>query len=382
MSHSPTSNAERRTPADRTAKGRRDIYYWKCDRSDFLHGTRDQGQARIRPGLERLLRETLARHFNAEISDLRAAESPGNHLAFLATVGERDCFIRVEDGPEQDDYMEVESHVMAEVARKGVPTPRIHGVDSSRRSVPFAWQVMERVPCSDLNRLLKQHRLALGAVAEEMGELVARWQTITPEGFGPFDPDTLRDHARLVGFHDTYEAYFRTRLSAHLGYLANQEFLSSDTVREIEEVIDRHSACLQLPHGCLVHKDLALWNILGTESEIVGVIDWDDCIAGDPLDDLSLLGCFFGGEVLAPAFKGYAGVRPLPDDYRRRFWLHLLRNMLVKAVIRVGAGYFSLTDSLFLIGAGGSGAELRTFTLNRLSAALRGLNDDLNPIDL
>jgi Ser/Thr protein kinase RdoA (MazF antagonist) len=28
--------------------------------------------------------------------------------------------------------------------------------------------------------------------------------------------------------------------------------------------------------GCLVHKDLALWNILGTEREIAAFIDFDD----------------------------------------------------------------------------------------------------------
>jgi len=382
MIHPPTSTPGRLTSAPRSTRGRRDIYYWKCDRPDFLHGTREQGRDRVRPGLETMLRETLARHFNVEVADLRPTESPGNHLAFLATISGRDCFVRIEDGPEQDDYMEVESHVMAEVSKVGVPTPRIYAVDSSRRSVPFAWQVMECMPCSDLNRLLKENRLELGPVAETIGAFVARWQMIAPDGFGPFDPDIQRGHARLVGFHPTYEAYFRTCLEGHLNYLLEQAFLEPAMAEEIRKGIDAHAARLNLGHGCLVHKDLALWNILGTPNEIVAVIDWDDSISGDPMDDLSLLACFFDGDVIARALKGYESVRPLPEHHRSRFWLHLLRNMLVKSVIRVGAGYFSLTDSLFLIGSGGSGAQLRTFTLDRIKAALRGLNGDLNPVDL
>jgi hypothetical protein len=86
-----------------------------------------------------------------------------------------------------------------------------------------------------------------------------------------------------------------------------------------------------------------------------------------------LLGCFHEGAFLTHALEGYQSVRPLPADHVRRFWLHLLRNMLVKAVIRVGAGYFDRTDAFFLVGAGLSGANLRDFTLARLDAALNGL---------
>ncbi|MFN9915135.1 MAG: phosphotransferase, partial [Pirellulaceae bacterium] len=40
---------------------------------------------------------------------------------------------------------------------------------------------------------------------------------------------------------------------------------------------------LNLPLGCLVHKDLALWNILGTRDQIAAFIDFDDAISGDSM---------------------------------------------------------------------------------------------------
>jgi aminoglycoside phosphotransferase (APT) family kinase protein len=183
----------------------------------------------------------------------------------------------------------------------------------------------------------------------------------------------LREHGDLKGFHVRYEDYFRLNLEKHLEFLTDHDFLLQEDAEMILAEVDRHASVLELRQGCLVHKDLALWNILGTETEIKAFIDWDDAISGDPMDDLSLLGCFYDGAVLARALEGYASVRALPEEYRRRFWLHLLRNMIVKAVIRVGAGYFERTDGFFLIGSGSSGADLRTFTRERLWRAFQGL---------
>jgi fructosamine-3-kinase len=156
--------------------------------------------------------------------------------------------------------------------------------------------------------------------------------------------------------------------------LVSRGFLES--ADEITSEIENHRTWLDLPQGCLVHKDLALWNILGTRDQISAFIDFDDAISGDPMDDLSLLACFHDAVFLRSAFEGYQSLQALPTDHLRRFWLHLLRNMIVKAVIRVGAGYFERDDGFFLIGSGSSGASFRAMTHSRLALALRGLRDN------
>ena len=50
--------------------------------------------------------------------------------------------------------------------------------------------------------------------------------------------------------------------------------------------------------------------------------------------------------------------------------------MIVKAVIRVGAGYFERDDGFFLIGSGSNGSDLRTFTCARLFKALQCLREN------
>jgi fructosamine-3-kinase len=358
---------------------RADIYYWKCDRPAAFYGL--NGPARERPPgeLEGALASAVARQFGERIA-LAPGTGQGNHITFTATIGGRDTFIRVEDGPDGDDYMEVESQVLRAVARLGVLAPAVLHVDATRRDVPFAWQVLECIPFPDLNRHWKEGRLDLARLAPEIGAHVARWQSLAlGTGYGPFSTELARTAGELRGYHASYADYFHTRLDRHLAFLVEKKFLTRVQADDLQREIESHAALLALPAACLVHKDLALWNILGTSDRIAAFIDFNDAVGGDPFDDISLLGCFHDGVTIAGVLAGYATVRPLPADYRRRFWLHLLRNMIWKAVIRVGAGYFERTSGFFLVGAGASGADLRAFTLARIATALRGLRTDAAP---
>jgi fructosamine-3-kinase len=308
-----------------------------------------------------------------------------------ADVDGQAMFVRVENGPEKDDHLAIESVVLDRVREIGVITPKVFGCDATRSRVPFAWQALERISAPDLNHWFKLGSLDASGIAFAIGQAVAKWQTITLEGFGTLEwsarnesQATLETHKEqcrpLSGSRSSYADYFHLRLDEHLAFLVSSGFLTSEQRDEIAAEIANHQALLDLPLGCLVHKDLALWNILGTREHIAAFIDFDDAISGDAMDDLSLLACFHDAAFLARAFEGYQSVRPLPDQHRRRFWLHLLRNMIVKAVIRVGAGYFDRSDGFFLIGSGASGADLKGTTHARIALALRGLasNADLS----
>jgi aminoglycoside phosphotransferase (APT) family kinase protein len=365
------TNAHRPAPVSRD---RHDIYYWKCDRTAAFHGT--DASLPDNPAFEAQLLQALQTRFPGTPVTLRTAHGQGNHRTFRLTLGTREAFVRTEDGPEQDNYFNVEAVVMARLQACGIPVPHLLACDCDRTATPFAWQVLDYIPFPDLNQLYKQGELSLDQTAGKIGAAVARWQDIRPAGFGPFSASAAHDGGTLQGLHNSYESYFTLNLSRHVAFLVDQGFFDQEQAATVLDTIDRHRPLLQLQQGCLVHKDLALWNILGTARQIAAFIDWDDAISGDPMDDLSLLGCFYDAPVIRRALSGYAGVRPLPPDAMPRFWLHLLRNMLVKAVIRVGAGYFRRNDSFFLIGAGTTGADLEAMTHARIDTALRGLNEN------
>lgn len=343
-----------------------DIYYWKCDRPAAFHGTQKRGVSHGE--IECQLGEALEHHFDTQAVALSVGVGQGNHLTWNAEVNGRAMFIRVENGPEKDGHLAVESALLGRVGEAGVITPRVYACDATRSRVPFAWQALERISAPDLNHWFKQGRLDVRRIAFGIGAAVAQWQQITLPGFGIMDES-------MNGCHSTYADYFHLRLDQHLDFLVTHGFLTQPQSDEILAEIENHRSLLQLDAGCFVHKDLALWNILGSESQITAFIDFDDAISGDPMDDISLLACFHDPAFLRRAFEGYQNTRALPAEHLRRFWLHLLRNMIVKAVIRVGAGYFDRDDGFFLISSGTSGQSLREFTHSRLNLALQGLRN-------
>lgn len=351
------------------------IYYWKCDRPDAffaINGQADNIQ------LDKGVREMVSAFFGEDVP-IRKACGQGNHLTFLADHGGRTYFIRVENGSDGDDYMEVEATVLKMVKGKGVPVPEIFAVDSSRSVWPFAYQIMENMPYEDLNRLERSATLDLPRIMCGLGALVATWQNLEYDGFGPFNAEKLRCEGILEGLHKTYAEYYFLNMSKHLDFLEKRGFLTHARCVHIMDLAKEYSCLLELRRGCLVHKDLALWNVLGDTEDIKAVIDWDDSICGDPVDDLSLMGCFHSGEELSCLIKGYESVRPLPENFEKRFWLHLMRNMIFKAVIRVGAGYFDRGGDFFL---SDDGDRLKATTISRINAAVAGLEGRMNISDL
>jgi aminoglycoside phosphotransferase (APT) family kinase protein len=352
---------------------RKSIYYWKCDRPNAFYALNEKSQDNGVSISESYISGLLYRHFGNNKFSFRPAGGQGNHLTYLVLHQGNNYFLRIEDGPEGDNYMGIEARVMDEVRASGVKTPEIFAVDSSRKNVPFAYQIMEYLDSPDLNSIDKEGKLDLLSVGEQIGENVACWQAIKPSGFGPFDPACMEEENRLKGLHGRYQDYYLLNWNQHLDFLKSRKFLSSEETFKLKNVVQEHLPFLQIVQGCLVHKDLALWNILGSKDEIRAFIDWDDSISGDPTDDLSLLACFHNWEFMESVLNGYQKIRELPEHFESLFWLHLLRNMIVKAVIRVGAGYFDRKDDFFLIGSGADGRSLEIITRERIKLAYSGL---------
>ena len=348
---------------------RKNIYYWKSDRP-YGEGNVQILNEKGFSELEKSLIQYLNTFFKEGLLELSSGGGQGNHITFVANYANNKYFVRVENGPEMDDYMDVESEVLRQVNASGIPSPFVYHSDKSREHVPFAVQVIEFIQHDDLNALDKAEALEILPIAETIGKYVASWQKIKPENFGLFDASIFDTTGKLVGFHSSYEDYFFLNWHSHLSYLQENDFLTPGQVSEIKELVEANKFLLQKEEGCLVHKDLALWNILGTESEIKAFIDWSDAIAGDEMDDISLLACFHSGDVIEAALKGFASVKPLPESYEKKFWLHMLRNIIFKAVIRVRGNYFNKPDGFFM---NNGGVNLRDFTLERILTACEGL---------
>ncbi|QGJ71536.1 Ser/Thr protein kinase RdoA (MazF antagonist) [Planctomycetales bacterium 10988] len=314
------------------------------------------------------LRESL----NDPDLSLECFHAQGNHLAWkvLQPAINRVSFLRVEDGPERDDYLDVESELLQRVRHPLSPTPQCIACDTGRTVVPFAWQLIEYLPEPNLQHRKKRGEWDETLIAPQIGRAIATYQRVEVSGYGPFQPAVLRESKQLRGWHNQYADFFMLRLDEHLHHLSSGSLLTPAQQDKVRGLIQEHASLLDLSKPCLVHKDMALWNLLGLRDRITAVIDWDDAIGGDPVDDLALLGCFFDRPFLNGVLDGYESIKPRPENFEARFWMHVLRNLIFKAVIRLRGGYFEQDDRFFLVDSGCSGADLRRETQQRLCDAI------------
>lgn len=350
---------------------RQNVYYWKCDRPSIVN--LKAFKPRPRKSLLKELTELVSSYLEVDEVALKPGVGQGNHLTFTCEHNGQGYFIRVEAGPEGDSFMDIETAIISKVDGQGVPVPKVFAGDASRQKVDFAWQILEKVSGNDLASLAKTVPLDKLKFALSIGREVAKWQQVEVSQFGPFSIRAWREKGELQGLHSKYPDYFFTQLPRHLNILRDKDLLDSSEITEIQRLFKKHMYLLDLEEPCLVHKDLAFWNILGDSSGIKAFIDWEDAVGGDPMDDFSLLGCFHSGEFISEALKGYSSVRRLPDNFTARFWMHLLRNIIMKAVIRVISGFFDKRDDFFLIAKGSSGNDLKEFTRQRILTAIEGL---------
>jgi hypothetical protein len=206
------------TTIERRIVNRKDIYYWKCDRPSAFYAL--EGTQKKKSNItEEQLHSLLKGHFGNNNFTFRPAGGQGNHLTYLVSYQYDTCFLRIEDGPECDSYIGIESKVMDLVRATDVATPKIYAVDSSRSNYPFAYQLMEFIGYPDLNSIDKNGQLEPLSLGSVIGENIARWQSINPIGFGLFNPESQKEGEPLLGLHNNYPDYFLLNWDRHLDFL-------------------------------------------------------------------------------------------------------------------------------------------------------------------
>ena len=344
---------------------REDIYYWKCDSPLSEEQKKTYNNKYVQADITDLVYQIAKDFFGKSPLKVKSTGSQGNHYAYIIKYDKKNVFFRADDGIVDDDYMEAENAAMELVRKNGIPVPKIYGSDTSKNKYPIRFQLLEQIPYKCLNDFHKDGSLDVNETAIQVGRLVAKLHQIKLDGFGFFNTKVLREQNKIVGLDHSHGNYFNKKLGYHLKYLSDSKFLSPKQVDRIESLIEKHFYLTYVQKGSLVHKDLAYWNILGTEKEVKAIVDWDDCEIGDPVDDLAIMRCFYNDKVFSPILQGYREVSSLPDNFEAKLGIYLIRNMLWKAVIRIFMGYFDMDSSFFLINDENS-VSLEKFTYDRL----------------
>jgi aminoglycoside phosphotransferase (APT) family kinase protein len=349
---------------------RESIYYWKCD-SPLDHESKRRYNSKYElADISGEVERVCSDFFGAKPAEIAPAGADGNHYGYVVEYPDARYFFRADDGLTEDDYMIVESAVMRIVAERGVPVPKVFHTDVSMREVSFRFQILQMMEEKDLNKHYQNKTLDVDAVGFQLGAILAEIHSIEKPGFGFVDSAVLADSGGIAGLNGDYASYFNTRLDTHLAYIVDNELISAELADDIQAAISANSDVLELPRGCLTHRDIAFWNILGTETQITAVIDWDDAVIGHPADDFGILTCFYDENVISAVKRGYESVRTPPSGFERARWLHALRNMLWKMMIRHYMGYFDQSGDFFILNDDNRGS-LYDFTLSKIKESLR-----------
>ncbi len=352
------------------------IYYWKCDNPQSVAEKRrsyfkEKYERRELPEMVGAAVRAATGKSPETIVPLRA---DGNHLAFIVTLGQDRYFFRADDGGGEDAYLLAESRLMQLAGAAGVPTPEVFHTDVSRSICPLRYQIMACCDDPCLNHYDRDGTLDRVAIAGHLGRCLRRLHSVRLEGFGFINTDELQQSGRLVGLDASNRAYFGKCLDDHLRYVVDHNLLDAQAGAQVAAVFAQRAEELERPCGVLVHRDMALWNVLGTPSRISAIIDWDDAVSGDPADDIGMLYCFYEDMFMEQLLASYWAPHAVPDDFRRRIALYWLRNMLWKAKLRHALGYFDKAGDFFLNTPGG-GRSLREVTVANLHAALQRARD-------
>jgi fructosamine-3-kinase len=221
-----------------------------------------------------------------------------------------------------------------------LPALRIYDVDLSRAKYPFDYEIMAEARGSLFNTLAIDYHDHSNIVTK-LGFIISLLHKIKTAGFGLIDIRRVLSHQAGEGLSNTWVDFVCRNLEEHLRTCCAIQALSLHDGQKIESMFENARPILKSIQPSLLHGDLSNGNIFSDGREITAIIDWEDCLSGDPIFDIAFWGTFIGNDERRKSFlNGYQSLQPLPVDFELRYWLYYLRIVLAKTVLRYRFNYY------------------------------------------
>lgn len=162
---------------------------------------------------------------------------------------------------------------------------------------------------------------------------MARLHKINVEGFGPFRNDEASNRV-LVGTFSTLDESINAGLDENLERLVKYEVITKEMSDKMG-MLFKNNSLLQSNVSVLVHNDFADWNLLTDGNTITGIIDWDECVGGHPIQEIACWSTFFDPERINSFLDGYFSETEKYDNFDELFQLFRLRYTISKMALRI-----------------------------------------------
>lgn len=235
--------------------------------------------------------------------------------------------------------------VAAQTAKNhGIPAFSTYLVDDTRSKFPFDYMIMEVLPGQNM-KLSGPYPPSVDAqLMEETGRYLAMIHKIKVNRFGFFDNLIAKNENKLQGIHAQWFQHVFAALQSNLSYLSEMNMITSEQQKELNSHFENHKKTIQCDSPRLIQNDLADWNQLTDGKHITGILDWDECFAGDPICDFSTWSLFFDFNRMSHLKKGYETITKLPDDFEEKFHIYRLRYIISKMTLRTKRSVYEHTE--------------------------------------
>lgn len=331
---------------------RSECFYWQTDRKISAEETgmiwKDRHSAITNEELLEKINKQLVDDKLVFINplDLDAQTSLGNVNSIRVGVLEsgKEVIIRCHPKGVKNGYFYAES-LAAEVAlENGIPAYKTYCIHELEDANDISYQVIEKLDGDTVQYALKGDPKAEENLVIEMGKMMAKLHKIEAAGFGPFDND-LAKSGKLVGRHNSLKESINASLDENLERLVKYDVLTQGVADRMKELFE-DNALLDSDVSVLIHNDFADWNLLTDGKTITGVIDWDECVAGNPIQEIACWSTFFDPERIKPFLKGYFSEIKMYDNFEGTFQLMRLRYTISKMALRTKRYTYEKTEFL------------------------------------
>lgn len=321
---------------------RSNVFYWQTDRRISIGEARtiwsDRHKGFGDSEIVKRVNDSLdgSRLAGIEPFDKESQTNLGNvnHVRIGRLDSGAEVVIRSHPMGVPNGYFHAESEAAAEAKKAGLPSYSTYALHDLESGDDFAFQVCEKLPGTAIKPWLDSHPNDEGLLLFKIGEAMARMHAIKVEGFGPFD-NKVAAAGKLQGLHRTFAEAVRASLHDNTLFLQGEGVFTEAQADEIMGLFSDSSPALDCRTPVLVHNDFADWNLLTDGKEVTGILDWDECVGGDPVSDIACWSTFFDPSRLEGMLKGYWSVAERPDDFERRFQLLRFRYTISKMTLRM-----------------------------------------------
>lgn len=293
---------------------------------------------------EELVGEIARQEVGSEVSLLAVTTYPDSIVYEMATNNGAWVFKALEPHGRDRDAIALEAWSYERSREARIPTPRILSLDTSCARFPSSFLIMEKMKGECLEGLELPPR-DLEQALKELGSLMRALHEIEMPRFGLLDEAHYRATEVVQGSADSWNDALFGAAEESLKYLA-REALTSSEVERVRYLAERESRLVDLrpTGGRLLHGDLGLVHVWfdPEKGAISGVIDFGECMSGDPVYDF----CDFDLQphLLAHVITGYYYGETPPPDLHSRIWRYAFARSIPWAAKWYERGHMHVID--------------------------------------